>query len=309
MKIAIVFPGQGSQRQGMLQGFAETSIVRQTMDEASAVLGQDLWQLIESGPAEELNATVNTQPVMLSSAYAMYRAWESAGGPRAAVMAGHSLGEYTALVAAGALSFADAVPLVRFRAQAMQEAVPMGTGGMAVIMGLDAAAVKAACEEAAQGEVVEAVNFNDQAQIVIAGLKSAVERACVAAKARGAKRALPLPVSAPFHSSLLKPAAEKLRERLADTVIKQPAIPVIHNFDVTTHADPASIREALAQQAANPVRWVETVQSMAAMGITHVVEIGPGKVLQGLVKRIAPEIAALAVTDAESLNTTLEALA
>ena len=309
MKIAIVFPGQGSQRQGMLQGFAETSIVRQTMDEASAVLGQDLWQLIESGPAEELNATVNTQPVMLSSAYAMYRAWESAGGPRAAVMAGHSLGEYTALVAAGALSFADAVPLVRFRAQAMQEAVPMGTGGMAVIMGLDAAAVKAACEEAAQGEVVEAVNFNDQAQIVIAGLKSAVERACVAAKARGAKRALPLPVSAPFHSSLLKPAAEKLRERLAVTAIKQPAIPVIHNFDVTTHADPASIREALAQQAANPVRWVETVQSMAAMGITHVVEIGPGKVLQGLVKRIAPEVAALAVTDAESLNTTLEALA
>ena len=309
MKIAIVFPGQGSQRQGMLQGFAETSIVRQTMDEASAVLGQDLWQLIESGPAEELNATVNTQPVMLSSAYAVYRAWESAGGPRAAVMAGHSLGEYTALVAAGALSFADAVPLVRFRAQAMQEAVPMGTGGMAVIMGLDAAAVKAACEEAAQGEVVEAVNFNDQAQIVIAGLKSAVERACVAAKARGAKRALPLPVSAPFHSSLLKPAAEKLRERLAVTAIKQPAIPVIHNFDVTTHADPASIREALAQQAANPVRWVETVQSMAAMGITHVVEIGPGKVLQGLVKRIAPAVAALAVTDAESLNTTLETLA
>ena len=309
MKIAIVFPGQGSQRQGMLQGFAETSIVRQTMDEASAVLGQDLWQLIESGPAEELNATVNTQPVMLSSAYAMYRAWESAGGPRAAVMAGHSLGEYTALVAAGALSFADAVPLVRFRAQAMQEAVPMGTGGMAVIMGLDAAAVKAACEEAAQGEVVEAVNFNDQAQIVIAGLKSAVERACVAAKARGAKRALPLPVSAPFHSSLLKPAAEKLRERLAVTAIKQPAIPVIHNFDVTTHADPASIREALAQQAANPVRWVETVQSMAAMGVTHVVEIGPGKVLQGLVKRIAPDVVALAVTDAESLNTTLEALA
>jgi [acyl-carrier-protein] S-malonyltransferase len=308
MKIAIVFPGQGSQRQGMLQGFAETPVVRQTMDEASAALGQDLWQMIESGPPEELNATVNTQPVMLSSAYAMYRAWESAGGPRAAVMAGHSLGEYTALVAAGALAFAEAVPLVRFRAQAMQEAVPMGTGGMAVIMGLDAAAVKAACEEAAQGDVVEAVNFNDQAQIVIAGLKPAVERACVAAKARGAKRALPLPVSAPFHSSLLKPAAERLRARLADTGIKQPAIPVIHNFDVTTHAEPAAIREALAQQAANPVRWVETVQAMAAMGVTHVVEIGPGKVLQGLVKRIAPEISALAVTDAESLKSTLEAL-
>ena len=309
MKIAIVFPGQGSQRQGMLQGFAEIPVVRQTMDEASAALGQDLWQLIESGPPEDLNATVNTQPVMLSSAYAMYRAWQSAGGPRAAVMAGHSLGEYTALVAAGALSFAEAVPLVRFRAQAMQEAVPMGTGGMAVIMGLDAAAVKAACEEAAQGDVVEAVNFNDQAQIVIAGLKPAVERACVAAKARGAKRALPLPVSAPFHSSLLKPAAERLRARLAVTGINQPAIPVIHNFDVTTHAEPAAIREALAQQAANPVRWVETVQAMAAMGVTHVVEIGPGKVLQGLVKRIAPEISALAVTDAESLKSTLEALA
>ena len=309
MKIAIVFPGQGSQRQGMLQGFAEIPVGRQTMDEASAALGQDLWQLIESGPPEDLNATVNTQPVMLSSAYAMYRAWQSAGGPRAAVMAGHSLGEYTALVAAGALSFAEAVPLVRFRAQAMQEAVPMGTGGMAVIMGLDAAAVKAACEEAAQGDVVEAVNFNDQAQIVIAGLKPAVERACVAAKARGAKRALPLPVSAPFHSSLLKPAAERLRARLAVTGINQPAIPVIHNFDVTTHAEPAAIREALAQQAANPVRWVETVQAMAAMGVTHVVEIGPGKVLQGLVKRIAPEISALAVTDAESLKSTLEALA
>jgi [acyl-carrier-protein] S-malonyltransferase len=309
MKIAIVFPGQGSQRQGMLQGFAETPVVRQTMDEASAALGQDLWQLIDAGPPEELNATVNTQPVMLSSAYAMYRAWESADGPRAAVMAGHSLGEYTALVAAGALSFAEAVPLVRFRAQAMQEAVPMGTGGMAVIMGLDAAAVKAACEEAAQGDVVEAVNFNDQAQIVIAGLKPAVERACVAAKARGAKRALPLPVSAPFHSSLLKPAAERLRARLAVTEINQPAIPVIHNFDVTTHAEPAEIREALAQQAANPVRWVETVQAMAAMGVTHVVEIGPGKVLQGRVKRIAPEMSALAVTDAESLKSTLEALA
>jgi [acyl-carrier-protein] S-malonyltransferase len=309
MKIAIVFPGQGSQRQGMLQGFADSIVVRETMAEASAALGQDLWQLIESGPPEELNATVNTQPVMLSAAYAMQRAWESAGGPRAAVMAGHSLGEYTALVAAGALAFADAVPLVRFRAQAMQEAVPMGTGGMAVIMGLDAAAVIAACVEAAQGEVVEAVNFNDNAQIVIAGLKSAVERACVVAKARGAKRALPLPVSAPFHSSLLKPAAARLRERLADTTLQFPVIPVIHNFDVAMHAAPDGIREALAQQAANPVRWVETVQAMAAMGITHVVEVGPGKVLQGLVKRIAPEISALAVTDAESLNSTLEALA
>jgi [acyl-carrier-protein] S-malonyltransferase len=308
MKIAIVFPGQGSQRQGMLQGFAESTAVREAMAEASSALGQDLWQLIESGPPEQLNATVNTQPVMLSSAYAMYRAWMAEGGPSPEIMAGHSLGEYTALVAAGALAFADAVPLVRFRAQAMQEAVPMGTGAMAVILGLDAAAVQAACDEAAQGEVVEPVNFNDQAQIVIAGLKGAVERACAAAKARGAKRALPLPVSAPFHSSLLKPAAERLRERLAGTEIRQPAIPVIHNFDVSVHPDPAAIREALAQQAANPVRWVETVQAMSAMGVSHVVEVGPGKVLQGLVKRIAPEVSALAVTDAESLKATLEAL-
>jgi [acyl-carrier-protein] S-malonyltransferase len=236
-------------------------------------------------------------------------AWLDALGVVEVTLAGHSLGEYTALAAAGALRFEDAVPLVRFRAQAMQEAVPLGTGGMAVIMGLDADGVRAACAEAAQGEVVEAVNFNDQAQIVIAGLKGAVERACVAAKARGAKRALPLPVSAPFHSSLLKPAADRLRERLAGVAIESPAVPVLHNFDVALHADPAAIREALAQQASNPVRWVETVQAMAAAGITHVVEIGPGKVLQGLVKRIAPDLAALAVTDADSLKSTLEALA
>jgi [acyl-carrier-protein] S-malonyltransferase len=309
MKLAIVFPGQGAQRQGMMQGFADSTPVRDTFTQAQAALGQDLWQLIESGPADDLNATVNTQPVMLTAAFAMYRAWRAAGGPAGELMAGHSLGEYTALAAAGALRFEDAVPLVRFRAQAMQEAVPLGTGGMAVIMGLDAEGVRAACAEAAQGEVVEAVNFNDQAQIVIAGLKGAVERACVAAKARGAKRALPLPVSAPFHSSLLKPAADRLRERLASVVVESPAVPVLHNFDVALHADPAAIREALAQQASNPVRWVETVQAMAAAGITHVVEIGPGKVLQGLVKRIAPDLTALAVTDADSLKSTLEALA
>ena len=308
MKLAIVFPGQGSQKVGMMQGFADSGVVRDTFKQAADVLGQDLWQLVESGPAEELNATVNTQPVMLTAAYAMYRAWQQAGGPVPAMVAGHSLGEYTALTAAGALRFEDAVPLVRFRAQAMQEAVPIGTGAMAVIMGLEADAVRAACAEAAQGQVVEAVNFNDQVQVVIAGAKDAVERACVAAKARGAKRALPLPVSAPFHSSLLKPAADRLRERLAGVSFSAPAIAVIHNFDVATYADPAAIRETLAQQASNPVRWVETVQKMAAEGVTHVVEIGPGRVLQGLVKRIAPGIQALAVTDAASLAATLEAL-
>lgn len=309
MKIAIVFPGQGSQKQGMMQGFADSAIVRDTFSEASALLGQDLWELVETGAPETLNATVNTQPVMLVSAYSMYRAWQASGGPPAALLAGHSLGEYTALVAAGALRFADAVPLVRFRAQAMQEAVPIGTGGMAVIMGLDADAVRAACAEAAQGEVVEAVNFNDQTQIVIAGQKSAVERACIVAKARGAKRALPLPVSAPFHSSLLKPAAQHLRQRLQGLAIAVPTVPVIHNVDVAMHADPAAIREALALQAANPVRWVETIQAMQAAGVTHVVEIGPGKVLHGLAKRIAPELVALAVNDCESLTASLEAVA
>ncbi|HEX4325888.1 MAG TPA: ACP S-malonyltransferase [Burkholderiales bacterium] len=308
MKLAIVFPGQGSQKVGMMAGFADSGVVRETFKQASDALGEDLWALTETGPAEALAATVNTQPVMLTAAYAMYRAWAEAGGPAAAVMAGHSLGEYTALTAAGALRFADAVPLVRFRAQAMQEAVPMGTGGMAVVMGLEAEAVRAVCKEAAQGEVVEAVNFNDQTQIVIAGSKNAVERAMAGAKAAGAKRALPLPVSAPFHSSLLKPAADRLREKLAGVEIGEPKIPVIHNFNVLSHSTAAEIREVLAQQASNPVRWVETVQKMAAEGVTHAVEIGPGKVLQGLIKRVAPGIAAFAVTDAASLAETLEAL-
>ena len=309
MKIAIVFPGQGSQKQGMMQGFAASPVVRDTIADASAALGVDLWKMIEDGPPEQLNATINTQPVMLASAYAMYRAWQAAGGPSAELMAGHSLGEYTALVAAGALKFSDAVPLVRFRAQVMQEAVPIGTGGMAVIMGLDADSVRSVCAEAAEGEVVEAVNFNDPSQVVIAGLKPAVERACIVAKARGAKRALPLPVSAPFHSSLLLPAAARLRERLARIELVSPAIPVLHNCDVATHSEPAAIREALARQAASPVRWVESVLAMQAAGVTHVIEIGPGKVLQGLIKRIAPDLAVFAVTDVESLSSTLEALA
>ena len=308
MKLAIVFPGQGSQKIAMMQGFAGNAAVRDTFADAAAVLGEDLWHLVENGPADQLNATVNTQPVMLTAAYAMYRAWQAAGGPTPELMAGHSLGEYTALTAAGALAFDAALPLVRFRAQAMQDAVPPGVGAMAVIMGLDAAAVRAVCEQVAQGEVVEAVNFNDPAQVVIAGLKTAVERACVEAKARGAKRALPLPVSAPFHSSLLRPAAGRLRTRLDAISICTPAIAVIHNVDVLAHSDPAEIREALARQAASPVRWVETVQKMAEEGVTHVVEVGPGKVLQGLVKRIAPELTALAVTDADSLVSTLEVL-
>ena len=308
MNLAIVFPGQGSQKTGMMHGFAATRVVRDTFAEASSALDQDLWALVESGAPDELNATVNTQPVMLTAAYAMYRAWRQVGGPQATVMAGHSLGEYTALTAADAFDFADAVRLVRFRAQAMQEAVPIGAGGMAVIMGLDADAVRAACSEAAQGEVVEAVNFNDWTQIVIAGAKAAVERACVAAKARGAKRALQLPVSAPFHSSLLRAAADRLRDRLVDVALRPPGVPVIHNFDVATHSNPAEIREALARQAASPVRWVETVQKMATDSVSHVVEIGPGKVLQGLVKRISPGLVALAVTDVESLDQTLREL-
>ncbi len=308
MKLALVFPGQGSQSVGMMQGFAETKVVRDTFAEASAALGQDLWQLVATGPAEELNATVNTQPVMLTAAYAMYRAWQEAGGPVPAVVAGHSLGEYTALVASGALAFADAVPLVRFRALAMQEAVPRGTGAMAAILGLNDDAVRAACAEAAQGEVVEAVNFNAPNQVVIAGHKAAVERGAAGAKARGAKRAVMLPVSAPFHSSLLKPAAERLQAHLQGITLRAPQIAVVNNVDVAIVNDPALIKDALARQACNPVRWVETVQAFSEQGVTHVVECGPGRVLAGLTKRIVSGLQGYAVTDPASLNEALEAL-
>jgi len=308
MKLALVFPGQGSQAVGMMQGFADSKVVRDTFAEASQVLGQDLWQLAAKGPADQLNATVNTQPLMLTAAYAMYRAWQEAGGPAPAVVAGHSLGEYTALVAAGALKFSDALPLVRFRAQAMQEAVPVGTGAMAAILGLDDDAVRAACAEAAQGEVVEAVNFNAPSQVVIAGHKAAVERAAAAAKASGAKRAVMLPVSAPFHSSLLKPAAERLMERMQGVVFNAPQIAVVNNVNVAVVSDPAQIRDALARQACNPVRWVEIVQAFAGMGVSHVIECGPGKVLSGLTKRIADGLQGGAVTDAASLQQQLEAL-
>ncbi len=308
MTIAFVFPGQGSQAIGMLNGFAGNPVVADTLAEASDAIGFDLGKLIAEGPKDQLDLTTNTQPVMLASAVAFYRAWIAAGGAQPALVAGHSLGEYSALVASGVIAFKDAVPLVRFRAQAMQEAVPVGQGGMAAILGLSDDDVRAACAEAAQGEIVEPVNFNAPAQVVIAGHKAAVERACEAAKAKGAKRALPLPVSAPFHSSLLKPASDRLRDYLANVNFAAPAIPLINNVDVAIVSDPAAIKDALVRQAASPVRWVESVQKMAAGGVTRVIECGPGKVLTGLVKRISGDLAADAIVDQASLDALLEAV-
>ncbi|MEN3366046.1 MAG: [acyl-carrier-protein] S-malonyltransferase [Burkholderiales bacterium] len=292
----------------MLNGFADNPVVRQTVAEASEALGFDLGKLIAEGPKEDLDLTTNTQPVMLTAAVAVYRAWIAAGGKAPALVAGHSLGEYSALVAAGVIAFSDAVPLVRFRAQAMQEAVPVGQGGMAAILGLSDEDVRAACAEAAQGQVVEAVNFNAPAQVVIAGHKDAVERACEAAKAKGAKRALSLPVSAPFHSSLLKPASDRLREYMASVPFAAPRIPMINNVDVAVVQDAAGIKDALVRQAASPVRWVETIQKMAADGVTHVVECGPGKVLTGLAKRINGDLIGEAIVDQPSLDKALELL-
>ena len=303
---AFVFPGQGSQAIGMLNGFADNAVVQQTIAEASDALQFDLAKLIADGSKEDLDLTTNTQPVMLACAVAFYRAWLAAGGKVPSIVAGHSLGEYSALVAAGVLRFADAVPLVRFRAQAMQEAVPVGQGGMAAILGLSDDDVRAACLEAAQGEVVEPVNFNAPAQVVIAGNKAAVERACEAAKARGAKRALTLPVSAPFHSSLLKPASDRLRDYLANVEFSAPQIALINNVDVAIVSDPAAIKDALVRQAASPVRWVETVQQIAASGATRLVECGPGKVLSGLVKRINGDLQADAIYDQATLDTVME---
>lgn len=307
MTTAFVFPGQGSQAIGMINGFAGNAVVADTMAEASDAIGFDLGKLIADGPKDALDLTTNTQPVMLACAVAFYRAWLAAGGMPPILVAGHSLGEYSALVAAGVIAFKDAVPLVRFRAQAMQEAVPVGQGGMAAILGLSDDDVRAACTEAAMGEVVEPVNFNAPAQVVIAGHKTAVERACEAAKARGAKRALPLPVSAPFHSSLLKPASDRLRDYLGSIDFSAPAIRLINNVDVAVCEDPAAIKDALVRQAASPVRWVETVKAMAAQGMTRVVECGPGKVLSGLVKRIDGDLATDAIVDQASLDALLEA--
>jgi [acyl-carrier-protein] S-malonyltransferase len=309
MKFAFVFPGQGSQSIGMLNAFADHAIVRETVQQASDALGQDLGKLIAEGPADDLNLTTNTQPVMLTAAYAIYRLWKKETGLKPALVAGHSLGEYTALVAAGALNFADAVPLVRFRAQAMQNAVPVGEGGMAAILGLDDDTVRAVCAEGSAAGVVEAVNFNAPAQVVIAGSKAAVEKACEVAKAKGAKRALPLPVSAPFHSSLLKPASDQLRDYLAKVEIRTPHIPLINNIDVAVVSDPAAIKDALVRQAAGPVRWVECVQAMAKDGVTHVIECGPGKVLAGLTKRIDGNLVGASVFDPASLEETRKLIA
>ena len=312
---AFVFPGQGSQAVGMLDGWGDHPAVVQTLKEASDALGEDVGRLIHEGPKEALALTTNTQPVMLVAGVAAWRVWRAEGGALPAAVAGHSLGEYSALVASGVLTLAQAAPLVRLRAAAMQEAVPVGTGAMAAILGLDATKVIAGCAEVtgAMGqngtEVVEAVNFNDPAQTVIAGSKAAVEKACEALKAAGAKRALPLPVSAPFHSSLMKPAAEKLRAALAATPLTAPQIPVLNNIDVAVQQDADAIRDALYRQAFGPVRWVECVQALKARGITHLVECGPGKVLMGLTKRIDAELTGAALYDPATLNEVKELLA
>jgi [acyl-carrier-protein] S-malonyltransferase len=304
---AIVFPGQGSQSVGMLNAWGDHPAVRDTLKEASDALGEDIATLIADGPKETLALTTNTQPVMLVAGVAAYRAWRAEGGDAPAVVAGHSLGEYAALVASGVLTLAQAVPLVRFRAQAMQDAVPVGTGAMAAILGMDADKVLAGCAEATasfgagSAEVVEAVNFNDPAQTVIAGSKPAVDKACEVLKANGAKRALLLAVSAPFHSSLMKPAADKLREKLAATALGTPQIPVVNNIDVTVETDADRIRDALVRQAYGPVRWVECVRAMQALGVGTLVECGPGKVLAGLVKRIDANLNGLPLFDPATL--------
>lgn len=307
-RFAFVFPGQGSQAVGMLNGFAGNAAVQETVAEASEALGFDIGKMIAEGPKESLDLTVNTQPVMLTTSIAFYRAWLAAGGAAPEVVAGHSLGEFSALVASGVIPLADAVKLVRFRATAMQEAVPVGVGGMAAIIGLDAEALKAVCAEAAEGDVVEPANFNSPTQTVIAGHKTALDRACKLAKAKGAKRALPLPVSAPFHSSLLVPASERLADYMRDLTFSAPKIPVINNVDVAIQDDPSAIKDALVRQVASSVRWVETVQKMASMGITHIVDCGPGKVLAGMVKRIDGSINGFAIVDQASLDATLEEL-
>lgn len=304
-KFAFVFTGQGAQAVGMLNGFAGNPVVEQTVAEASDALGMDIGRLIAEGPKEDLDLTTNTQPVMLTAAVAVYRAWIAAGGPLPSLVAGHSLGEYSALVAAGVIDFKDAVPLVRFRAQSMQEAVPVGQGGMAVVLGLPADDVRAVCLEAAQGEVVEAVNFNEPTQIVIAGHAAAIDRACEIAKAKGAKRAMKLAVSAPFHSSLLKPASDRLRDYMAKLTFNAPRIDLINNVDVAILNDPEQIKDALVRQAAGPVRWVETMQKMAAEGVTQVIECAPSKTLIGMAKRIDPVLVGEALVDQAALERVL----
>lgn len=308
---AFLFPGQGAQSVGMLDAWGEHPAVREVLAEASQALGEDVAKLIREGPAQALELTTNTQPVMLAAGIACYRAWRAEGGPEPAAVAGHSLGEYSALVAAGALTLADALPLVRFRAQAMQQAVPVGTGAMAAILGLEPRAVTEGCDRAAAetGAVVSAANFNDPKQTVISGAKAAVDKACEILKGAGAKRALPLAVSAPFHCALMRPAADALRERLAAVVIAAPRIPVVNNIDVAVVTEPQAIRDALFRQAFGPVRWVEVVQALRARGLTHLIECGPGKVLSGMVRRIDAEAVSAAVFDPASLRDSLGLLA
>jgi [acyl-carrier-protein] S-malonyltransferase len=310
-KFAFLFTGQGAQAVGMLNGFAGNKVVADTVAEASDALGMDIGRVIADGPKEDLDLTTNTQPVMLTAAVAVYRAWIAAGGKTPSVMAGHSLGEYSALVAAGVIPFKDAVPLVRFRAQSMQEAVPVGQGGMAVVLGLSADDVRAVCAEAqaaVPGEVVEAVNFNEPTQIVIAGHNGAIDKACEIAKAKGAKRAMKLAVSAPFHSSLLRPASDRLRDYMAGLEFGTPQVDVINNVDVAVNKDPELIKDALVRQAAGPVRWVETMQAMAGSGITQVIECAPSRTLIGMAKRIDPVLVGEALVDQESLERVLSAL-
>jgi [acyl-carrier-protein] S-malonyltransferase len=306
MTLAIVFPGQGSQSVGMMNGFADFPVVEKTFREAGDLVGVDYWTMAREGPTEVLNQTVNTQPLMLIAGVACWRAWREKGGPMPAWFAGHSLGEYSALVAAESLRFEDAVPLVRFRAQAMQEAVPEGTGGIAALLGLDDAKLAEVCAEAAQGEVVEPANLNSPGQVVIAGHRGAVERAMALAKDKGAKRAVMLPMSAPSHCSLMKPAAERLRERLASVEVRKPAAPVVHNRFVEAFDDPASIRRALVEQLDHPVRWIETVEFLAARGVNRIVECAPGKVLTGLSKRIASGVEGVAIQDGAALVAALQ---
>ena len=308
-KFAFVFPGQGSQARGMMDGYADFPSVRETFTEASAVLGQDLWRLASTGTDAELNSTVNTQPLMLTAGVAVHRAWQSLNGPAPTLLAGHSLGEYTALVASGALAFSTALPLVRYRAQCMQQAVPEGIGGIAAILGLEDEVVRAVCLEAAQGQVLEAVNYNSPGQVVIAGERAAVERGMELAKTRGAKRALMLPLSVPSHCSLLHGAADKLRTYLEGVTLHAPKIPVLHNADVQSYNDPGAIKDALIRQLYSPVRWVETVRHFGQQGLSHNVECAPGKVLAGLNKRIDTSQQALTLNDAAAIRTALATLA
>lgn len=308
MKIAFVFPGQGSQSVGMMSGFAGVKTVRDTFSEASDLLGEDMWAMAENGPAELINLTTNTQPLMLVAGVAVYRAWLESGGTVPQLLAGHSLGEYSALVAAGAMNFSDAVPLVRFRAQCMHEAVPAGSGAMAAVLGLDDDGVRAACEEAsAAGGIAEAANFNAPGQVVVAGEKAAVERAVEAAKTRGAKRAMLLAMSTPSHCTLMKPASERLAQALNKVTIRMPSIPVIHNESVSAAGDLQQLCESLVRQLYQPVRWVETIRGLIDSGVTHIVECGPGRVLAGLNKRIGGDVQTIALVDAKSVSETVTA--